>query len=238
MNGALILAAGKGSRFGSDGPPKQFLTIRGKSVLLRAIEPYLADDIASKIVVVVSEDGLDQATSILEAQGIGSRVDLCLGGVKRQDSIRAGVDMLQSRGLTSTEDVIILHNAASPNTDRDTIRRCLKAVNKTEVAQACQPEMRTLFQHDGAYAQKIIARETTVCSVDPTVYPAGALLDVLNALESGDYPAETTTDIAMELGYRVALVESPAGNLKLTGPWDLAMLTAAIRSTESEEDAA
>ncbi len=238
MNGVLILAAGKGSRFGNSGPPKQFLTISGKPVLLRAIEPYMADDFACQIVAVVSEESLDRATRLIDEQGLSSRVDICLGGAKRQDSIRAGVSALQSLGLTGADDVVVLHNAASPNTDHGTIRRCLAAIEDEDVVQACQPEMRTLFQRDGSYAEKMIARDTTVCSSDPTVYRASALLNVLSALESGHHPAETTTDIAMELGYRIALVESPAGNLKLTGPWDLAMLTAAIKSRQAGEDAA
>ena len=51
---AIIAGAGTGSRFGSE-IPKQYLMMNGKSVIEKAVEPFLYSEYVKKIIIVISE---------------------------------------------------------------------------------------------------------------------------------------------------------------------------------------
>ena len=52
---AIIAGAGTGSRFGSE-IPKQYLMLNGKSVIEKAVEPFLCSEYVKKIIVLISEN--------------------------------------------------------------------------------------------------------------------------------------------------------------------------------------
>ena len=53
----IIVAAGRGSRFGGD-LPKQFLKIGNKTVLERAVEPFQEHPAVDGIIIAASEEYL------------------------------------------------------------------------------------------------------------------------------------------------------------------------------------
>ncbi len=135
-------------------------------------------------------------------------------------------------------DYLVLHNSASPNTDRATLLACLQSARNGRVAQAFIPETRTQFLKKGVLAEKMLPRQQVATACDPTVFPAKTLRAVLQAQAERKIASDTTTDLAMELGYDVELVESQPGNLKITGPWDLATLSAAMAKKQNENSEA
>lgn len=232
MIGLIMLAAGSSQRFGTDAGLKQFADIRGKPVLVRALMPYLEQRLADAIVVVVPGEHHDRSQAFLDGHRIGHQVLLTDGGATRQLSIRAGLAALDGWAGARRFDTLILHNAASPNTDATTIQRCLAGLADAQIVQACQPELRTQFLARDGFATQMLPRDQIVCSADPTVFRAAALRDVLRYQQERQITADTTTDVALALGLSVGLVVSTPGNIKITGPFDLAAVSAAIAQAE------
>lgn len=225
MIGAIVLAGGRGSRFGAD-MPKQFADIHGRPVLIHALQTYVGAGLTDRVILVTPPDLLDHTHALLARHDLDGQVAVCAGGPTRQASIRLGVAAAQAAGASYR--VLILHNAASPNTDHDTVRRCVAALEEADVVQACHWEQRTLFETADGYAVRLLDREHTACSCDPTAFRAEALHAVLAEQQRRGLQVDTTTDVALDLGLRVKLVASPPGNIKITGPWDLATLHAAM----------
>ena len=234
MIGVILLAAGRGERVGNT-TAKQFLALRGRPVYQHALIHYASAGLVDRIALVVPRSAVGEVTDAVETLQPGLPIAVCAGGDTRDLSIRAGLSALDDLGDPDSYQQLILHNAASPNTDTGTIARCLAALDQDQVAQACLPETRTQFIADGAHATSMLPRAAIVTSCDPTAFRAGALRRLLDYKQAQGLANDTTTDTALNLGYGVALVPSHAGNIKLTGPWDLALLNAAMAGSAATE---
>ena len=104
---AIIAGAGIGSRFESE-IPKQYLILNGKSVIERAVEPFLCSNYVKKIIVVISKDDL-----LINEQSFydSSKVEFIYGGEKRANSI---MNAIESVDLDEYE-YVLTHDAARPN---------------------------------------------------------------------------------------------------------------------------
>ena len=102
----VIAAAGVGKRYGSD-YPKQYANINGKSVIERAVKPFINSEYVSKIIIAISKDD-----SQIQNQDFydSKKVELVNGGDNRQESINNALQMVK-------EDYkyVITHDAARPN---------------------------------------------------------------------------------------------------------------------------
>jgi len=227
MIGLILLAAGRGLRAGNR-TAKQFVELRGRPVYQHALLQYARAKLVDRIALLVPPETVDEVRQVVDEIGLEVPVLVRAGGATRDLSIRSGVAALEELSEPERYQHLILHNAASPNTDTKTIQSCLAALSENEVAQACLPETRTQFIADNGQAVRMLPRESIVTSCDPTAFRADALRQLLAFKQQRGLENDTTTDSALQLGFRVALIPSHAGNIKLTGPWDFALLTAAM----------
>ncbi|HOT84141.1 MAG TPA: 2-C-methyl-D-erythritol 4-phosphate cytidylyltransferase, partial [Candidatus Defluviicoccus seviourii] len=87
---ALIVAAGRGSRFG--GPkPKQYLDLAGQSVIRRAVLPFVGHAAVDVVQVVIHPDDAAICAHALAGLDLPPPV---AGGASRQDSVRLGLESL------------------------------------------------------------------------------------------------------------------------------------------------
>lgn len=117
---AVIVAAGKGLRVGGD-TPKQFRQYRGKPVLRHSVEALISA--GCELIVLVSPEGLHEEA--LAAAGIDHSILAVDGGATRQESVRAGLEMLTAFDF----DRVLIHDAARPDIPVAVIERLLKALD-------------------------------------------------------------------------------------------------------------
>ena len=126
---ALIVAAGKGTRLGSD-MPKQYLSLAGVPVIARAVDAF-----GDMPVFVVIAEGQQE----LLATALGNRtVTVVIGGAQRQDSVMAGLQAIGSA------DRVLIHDAARPLLSREVIDRLLAALNTNDGAVPALPIVDTV----------------------------------------------------------------------------------------------
>ncbi|WP_299192649.1 bifunctional 2-C-methyl-D-erythritol 4-phosphate cytidylyltransferase/2-C-methyl-D-erythritol 2,4-cyclodiphosphate synthase [uncultured Erythrobacter sp.] len=116
---AIIVAAGKGLRVGGD-TPKQFRKWRGRAVIAHSVERLIASG-AAPLVVVVAEGASQDANAALS--GLDGYI-LAVGGATRQDSVRAGLEALES----SRPERVLIHDAARPDITPEVLERLLTAL--------------------------------------------------------------------------------------------------------------
>lgn len=227
MIAALILAAGKGVRFESAGLPKQFCEISGKPLFVHSVETYVGIDAVDRVIVVANPQYVDMTTYALERYDLLEQVTIIVGGNTRQVSIQNACTLIAGQ-FTSSEDFVILHNGVSPNTSAEFVNTCLTAVADRDAVQACVPDTRTVFEIDGEFVKRLLPRPNLVCHCDPIVYRGDVFSHVLDEQKRGGMSGDTTSDTALELGYRIRLVRSDYGNIKVTTRWDLEAVRAAM----------
>lgn len=226
---AVIPAAGRGTRFGSE-VPKQYQAAAGKPLIAHALDALLAHPrIAGAMVALAHDDA--------HWPGWTARMDKpvlrCVGGGERADSVLAALRALPAGG----EDALVLvHDAARPNLHRSDLDRLIAAAEAdADGAILAAPVRDTLKRQDDA--GRIAAtepREGLWRALTPQAFRRGALVAALEAAHSAGL---RVTDEAMAMeraGARPRLVEGREDNLKVTTPADLRLVEFLLQSRPGE----
>lgn len=210
----VLLAAGSGTRFGSD-TPKQLQRLGDKSLVQLATESYRP---AGLLVVVHHPGHGAEIRRAVEAAGPSGTVAMVAGGSSRRKSIERALHEIDRRGRAD-DDLVVLQNAASPHTPEELVRRCLEAAESSGAAQAYVPCHHTVVMLTGRTIDSVLPRDELGYTADPTVYR----LDVLRRAMAGAAAdtGEMTLDLVRGQGVEVTAVMSPTSNVKVTVPSDL-----------------
>lgn len=203
---ALIVAAGSGSRMGSE-IPKQFRPIMGRAVLAHAVDSLASHPAIDAVRVVVGEGQQQLAREALGDRDVG---ELIIGGVERADSVRAGMEAIEA-------DVILVHDAARPFCPHDVIDRLLAALEEAEGAVPVLPVADTLARAESLLGE-IVDRSQLVRVQTPQAFRLKNLVDAYDRW-IGQSPTDEST-VMRAAGFEVAVVEGDPMLEKLTAPAD------------------
>ena len=217
---ALIVAAGRGSRFG--GPlPKQYALLAGQPVLRRTVAAFQAAPAIDRILVVIGSG--DDAHYEAAAQGLGLPAPVP-GGVSRQQSVLNGLEALAA----TAPDLVAIHDAARPFVRRADIEACLAAVSADGIDGAILgiPLADTLKRiGDGNAISETVPRRDLWRAQTPQVFRFAPLLAAHRAAASlGALEATALTDdaaVAERAGLKVVMVAGSGDNRKITTAEDL-----------------
>lgn len=106
---AVILAAGSGTRAGSN-LPKQFVMIDGIPVVIRTLTAFGKCDYVDEIVIVCSNDNECFLNQCLKEQHFDKVAKVVAGGISRAESARNGVKSVSDR-----TEFVAIHDAVRCN---------------------------------------------------------------------------------------------------------------------------
>jgi 2-C-methyl-D-erythritol 4-phosphate cytidylyltransferase / 2-C-methyl-D-erythritol 2,4-cyclodiphosphate synthase len=205
---ALLVAAGTGSRLGSE-TPKQFLPLAGLPVIRHAA---LALSRAGALIQPVGDPAL-----IASALAGIAHLPPVPGGDTRQDSVRAGLEALAPHHPS----VVLVHDAARPVIPAGTIPALLAALETAEGAIPAVPVADTLKRGADGRIAGTVARDGLFRAQTPQAFRFRLLL----ALHRAAAPGATDDAAILEAaGHAVALVAGHEDNIKLTYKEDLVRL--------------
>jgi len=245
---AVVPAAGRGTRLPS-AYPKQYLELKGRCLLQRAVDTLTGLPNIKGVVVSLSKD--DNLWPELPA----SQHELVMtttGGASRAESVIAGLKMVNERS-TSDKAMVLVHDAARAMTAADDILRLIDRVcrspeqggllatkvqdtlKRASSATNLNQQSNNLKQH--ATVGETISRAELWQAQTPQMFQANVLLECLlenqQAIEAGDITDEAC---AMErAGYSPALVEALQPNFKITHSRDYDMALALIELRENNQ---
>jgi 2-C-methyl-D-erythritol 4-phosphate cytidylyltransferase/2-C-methyl-D-erythritol 2,4-cyclodiphosphate synthase len=204
----LIVAAGKGERAGRSGP-KQYEPLAGQAMLKRTVEAFTGWPV--QVVIGPGQDALYQA-----AMGPSAPAPI-IGGARRQDSVRLGLEALSGAEL----DFVLIHDAARPLVSRALIERVIAALQAG--ARGAVPMLAvsdTLRRKDGNI-WVTVPREGLQRAQTPQGF---GFADILKA-HRDHASAEATDDVAIAglAGLAVEAVAGEESNLKVTTQKDFAL---------------
>lgn len=210
---ALIVAAGRGTRFGG-GLAKQYRLLDGRPVLRHSLAILAAHPAVSAVRAVIHQD--DRALYDTAASGLNV-LDPVPGGAKRQESVRLGLESLESMGF----DAVLVHDAARPFLSRALVSQVLDGLVDADGAVPGLPVADTLKRAaaDGAITATV-PRDGLWRAQTPQGFRFQALL---NAHRAAIGQALTDDAAVIEAaGGRVRLVQGDEANRKITLPDDMA----------------
>ena len=209
---ALVLAAGRGTRFGG-AVPKPYLDLAGQSVLGRGLAALIAHPGVQGVRVVIHPDDrdlYDRATAGLDL------LPPIAGGAARQDSARLGLESLAERAPGR----VLIHDAARPFPTPLLIGRVLGALDDVPAVVPALAVRDTLKRGDRGRVTATVAREGLWHAQTPQGFDYAAIL-AAHRTAAGTALTDDAA-VAEAAGLSVALVEGEEGNVKITTAADLA----------------
>lgn len=220
--GAVIVAAGRSERMGGADKlwaPLADATGRTRPLLALSIAAFEACAAIDRIVLVVTPDVIEIAEALVREEEFSKVEAVVAGGARRQDSVRAGLDVLTSCAW------VAVHDGARPLVTPELIERGLDAARETGASCCGLRIADTVKEDDGGYAARTLDRARLWLAQTPQVFRYELLLDAHKRCTS-----DATDDASMleALGIRVRLYEGSPRNLKVTTQEDLALVQALL----------
>ena len=212
--GAVILAAGKGSRMGAD-VTKQKMNISGVSVIKRAVLAFMESRLVTKLVVVCRADELDFVASEL-SELRGKPIGYAVGGKTRRESAKIGF-----MALGGDFDFVAIHDAARPLIKPEGINEVCRAAFLHGAASASSPVSDTVKVVSGGFAVATEDRERLATVQTPQVFRRELYLEAISSVGE-DIPVTDDNMLIEALGGKVALVDIGKYNIKITTGEDIA----------------
>jgi 2-C-methyl-D-erythritol 4-phosphate cytidylyltransferase len=210
---ALIVAAGRGERLGSD-RPKAFVMLGGRPMLEWSVEALRSVAAVGRIVVALPPDALAQAPDGTVAVA---------GGAVRSASVR------EALRAADGDDPVIVHDAARPLAPARLFERALAQLERSGAdaviaAARVSDTIKEVAASDGRTVTRTLERAKLWAVQTPQVFRRAALERAL--LDADEETLAAATDDAWlveRAGGRVEVVESSPANLKITTPTDLTL---------------
>lgn len=208
---ALVVAAGRGRRFGGD-LPKQYIDLAGRPVLRHSLATFAAHPLIDAVRVVIHPD--DRPLYDDAAAGLGL-LEPVTGGAQRQDSVRLGLLSLADL----QPDVVLIHDGARPFVDAGVISRVVAALDHHPGAVPALPVSDTLKRG----ADGVVAGTVDRSSLWRAQTPQGFRYEAILAAHDAVAGQELTDDaaVAEQAGLAVALVAGSEDNVKVTTAADI-----------------
>ena len=209
---ALVVAAGRGSRFGG-AVPKQYSALGGATVLGHAVAAFVGHSgVRDVLVVIRAEDrGLfDRATTGL------SVLAPVAGGPTRQDSVRLGLEALATHAPTR----VLIHDGARPFADFPLLDRVIDGLDRATAVIPCLPLRDTIKRVEDGTIRETIDRSALWRAQTPQGFHYDAILAAHRAVIGRELTDDAA--VAEAAGLAPALVAGSEDNLKVTTTEDLA----------------
>jgi 2-C-methyl-D-erythritol 4-phosphate cytidylyltransferase len=210
--GVVIVAAGTSQRM--VGINKLFAPLRGKPLLVWSVDACQRYSLVQQIILVLNDKDLARGQKLKKERG-WSKVTLCPGGARRQDSVREGLRQMRDC------DLVMIHDGARPFLTPDLIENGLKEARKTGAAVAAVPVKDTIkLAADERLIGETLQRDRLWAAQTPQTFRFDVITRAYDNLT-----AEVTDDAAAveRLGYKVKLYMGDYKNIKVTTPQDLAL---------------
>ncbi len=220
---AIFPAAGASRRMGA-GTNKIFLELSGESILIRTLKTFSKSARIDLLIVVTNE--IEAVTEILSATPNLKPWLVTAGGTERQYSIANGLKL-----VPVDSEIILVHDAARPLIDLQTIENVIDAAENFGGAIAAVPEKNTIKVVDAAGFVKSTPKRADLVEVQtPQGFKREILLRAYAQAEADKFLGTDDASLVERIGGKIKIVTSTYKNIKITTPEDIAIAENFLRS--------
>jgi 2-C-methyl-D-erythritol 4-phosphate cytidylyltransferase len=213
---AVLAAAGRGERLGSD-RPKAFARLGGRPLLAESLERLESSDWIDQIVIAAPPDWEEPSILVAEEIAATKVSSAVTGGASRSESVR-----LALKDVPEDAVVVVVHDAARPILRDEVIERVLAPLSEGwDGVVPALPPADTVKRVEGDRVLETLPRADLVAVQTPQAF----LADVLRRAVAGEVASATDCSSLVEAqGGRVKWVEGDPKLLKVTDVDDLALV--------------
>lgn len=233
----VILAGGIGSRMGGD-KPKQYLTVKGKPIIIYTIEKFFAVPELEKIIVLCPRQWVEHTKNLIEKHiaPAKERIAVIEGGETRNETIMNAINFIEKEGNLNDDTIIVTHDSVRPFVTNRIIEENIQFAKEYGACDTVVPATDTIVEaQDNKVISAIPDRSKMYQGQTPQSFNALKLKNIYNALT--DEEKDILTDAAkifVMKGEKVALVQGETYNMKITYPYDLRVAKSLLEDEEND----
>ena len=221
---AIILAAGSGSRMGTE-QTKQWIQLRGVPVVLRTLLAFERCDEVQDIVLVARLDELEDYPPLLARYGITKISKIVPGTTTRQGSAMQGL-----RAVKKESDYIAIHDAARCLVTPDIIHRVALDAYIYGAAAAAAPAKDTVKLTDAAgFVKNTTERAQTFLVQTPQIFRAEIYRAAAYTAQEDGFTGTDDASLAEHCSFPVKLTDCGYQNIKITTREDMAIASVYLK---------
>lgn len=209
---AIIVAAGRGKRLGSS-LPKQFLKVRGRTILEMSVEAFEQNKYVDEIFVAANADYCELTEKL--CRGFSKLKKIVAGGAERQDSVRAALDCLRGEN-----GIVLVHDAARPFVSEAVINAVIEGTADFGAAIPTVPAKDTIRQVDGT-GSRTLQRETLACVQTPQGFRISLIKHAFEKAQAEGFLGTDDASLVERMGINISMVQGEDANRKITTREDL-----------------
>lgn len=235
MNAAVVVAGGVGERFGDKGG-KQLAPVGGLPVLAHTLRAFERCDAVEAVVVVAHPDRVEEyRTEAVELTGTAKVIAVVAGGATRRASVAAGLAALPE-GCTA----VAVHDGARAAVTPETIAATFAALEADPSLDGVVVGYHALDTIKESDAEgRILStpdRSRLWVAQTPQTFRFRSLMDAHGRAAIEGFEATDDSALVERVGGKVAMLEGPRWNIKVTVPEDIVVLEALLATQEATGD--
>lgn len=214
---AVIVAGGRGSRFGSD-VPKQLVSLAGHPILHHTLRRFEQAASITKIIVVANEDWEHEIADISNYALRKTPYQVVCGGNSRNESVACAVEALSD---SAGDTRVLIHDGVRPFASEDIILRVTKALGEYRAVIPVIPSADPLLRIDAERVTDFEQRSQVVRGQSPQGFLLRDLrMAFASYLELPDFGTLFELLLSIDPELCIGYVDGDPNNIKITTPID------------------
>ncbi len=224
MNYAVVLAGGKGQRFGNGQISKQFIELTGVPMIVYSLQTAEKNKNIDAICVVVAEKAEENVKRWIKKYGITKVKYFARPGRERQQSVYHGLQAIPAKA----RDTVMIMTSVCPFVSQKTIDKHYEMIKEYDATITVVKATDAItFSNDGKRVNRTLQKRKIYLQQGPQVFRYGMLLLGHKIyMEDEEYSKMDVTEdseLVLNIGVECYMVMGDRFCIKVTYPEDLAI---------------
>jgi len=203
---------------------KQYLEIASKPIIAHTLQVFQEAPFVDQIILVSPAAEIPFSHDLIASYSIDKVFRVVEGGAERQDSIRKGLE-----AVDSSTDIVIVHDGVRPFIKSEMLEESVNIALKYGAALVAVPVKDTVKKTEEGSVIKTIPRSNLWLAQTPQTFTYDLIRDAYkNAFLKGIIGTDDAS-LVEALGKEVRIVMGSYDNIKITTPEDLLFAEAIIK---------
>lgn len=211
---AIIVAAGKGTRMGSE-IPKQYMTIAGKTILDTTLYKFEKNNFIDEIILVVNKEDIDYVKANI-ACDYKKIIKVLNGGKTRTESVYEGIKM-----VAENCKVLLIHDGVRPFVSYNLINTCVENAYNYKACIPAIDVVDTIKEVSDGFVEKTLDRTILKSVQTPQAFDYALIRECYGLAINEKINFTDDASIVEYYGYKVKIIDGLTRNIKITTPLDL-----------------
>jgi 2-C-methyl-D-erythritol 4-phosphate cytidylyltransferase len=227
----IIPAAGMGRRMGAS-RSKQYIPLNGLPLLVHTLKPFEESHLVDAIILTVPIGDKDYCKKeVVDMFGFKKVTDILHGGKERQDSVRIGLNMLDS-GI----DFVIIHDGVRPFITHQIIADSIHGAETSGACVVAVPAKDTIkAASEDHLVLRTLERKDLWLVQTPQTFRYEIIKEAHEKALADGFHSTDDSALVERLGNQVSIVQGSYNNIKITTSEDLIIAEAILASLKIDD---